>query len=128
MVEIDHPLFVSLDKYKGGEHSRTGSRRRANNGLEIHAVPAKLLKIAKGIMTASKAGGKRLRRFHQQTITAVAANSLSGRAAMERRNRLLLTVVDLEHRNQFGDLQDISQTLAQSGQLDFGAGGTRGRI
>jgi hypothetical protein len=61
VVEIDNPLFVSLDKHQGGEDSRTGSRRWANNGLEIHAVPAKLLKAAKGIMTASMAGGKRLR-------------------------------------------------------------------
>jgi hypothetical protein len=43
VVEIDNPLFVPLDKNKGGEYSRTGSRRWANNGLEIHAVPAKLL-------------------------------------------------------------------------------------
>ena len=40
---------------------------------------------------------------------------------MERGNRLLLAVIDLEHRDQLGDLQDIAQTLAQAGQLDVGA-------
>ena len=40
---------------------------------------------------------------------------------MKRSNCLLLAVVNLEHSHQFGNLQDIAQTLAQSGQLDFGA-------
>ena len=41
---------------------------------------------------------------------------------MEGGDSLLLSIVDLEHGDQFGDLQDIAQALAQAAELDFSAG------
>src|SRR5712692_1218576 len=52
----------------------------------------------------------------------------SGGPAAERGDGLLLTVINLKNRDQFGDGQRIPQALTQSSQFDVGAARTCRRV
>src|SRR5437899_579524 len=63
-----------------------------------------------------------LRPFLERRLTG------SSGPATESGNRLLLTVVNLKNRNQFGNRQRVAQALAESGQFDVGPARARRRV
>ena len=112
VVEIDGALVVPLHEHQGGKNPRPGGRNRTRDGLKSHvALPC---------------FSYRLRRV--KSIWPKQASWKSSSPATQGGQRFLLSVKHLENRCQLGNLQHIAQTLAQTGQLDVGAGRARGRI